>query len=203
MPINDPNVHNPLGVGYTTKSQIITQEGGHDLDFASNRSFKIINEKKINPITGTPVGFKLLPCYSQMLLAHPQSYHARRSEFGSHAVWVTRYQDDELFPSGRHTMQSLGGEGISSVIARRKNDSVVSNVRNEDIVIWHTFGSTHNPRIEDWPVMPSEKMLVGLKPVNFFTGNPGLDVAVSTQEKNKSVLVDDGNGCKAGVCPRL
>jgi primary-amine oxidase len=100
-------------------------------------------------------------------------------------------------------MQSLGGEGISSVIARRKNDSVVSNVRNEDIVIWHTFGSTHNPRIEDWPVMPSEKMLVGLKPVNFFTGNPGLDVAVSTQEKNKSVLVDDGNGCKAGVCPRL
>jgi primary-amine oxidase len=203
MPINDPNVHNPLGVGYTTKSQIITKEGGHDLDFASNRTFKIINEKQINPITGTPVGFKLLPCYSQMLLAHPQSYHARRSEFGSHAVWVTRYQDDELFPSGRHTMQSLGGEGISSVTEQRKNDPAASSVRNEDIVIWHTFGSTHNPRIEDWPVMPSEKMVVGLKPVNFFTGNPGLDVAVSTQEKNKSVLVDDGAGCKAGVCPRL
>ncbi|KAF3397872.1 hypothetical protein F1880_005856 [Penicillium rolfsii] len=198
MPINNPNVHNPFSVGYTTKSHIVTEEGGLDLDFASNRTFKIINEKKINPITGTPVGFKLLPHYSQMLLAHPQSYHARRSEFGSHAVWVTRYQDDELFPSGRHTMQSLGGEGISSVIEQRKNSSAASSVRNEDIVIWHTFGSTHNPRIEDWPVMPSEKMVVGLKPVNFFTGNPGLDVAVSTQEKNKSVLVDDGAGCKAG-----
>ncbi|KAJ5312024.1 hypothetical protein PENANT_c022G05685 [Penicillium antarcticum] len=192
MPINDPNIHNPFGAGYTTKSKIITEEGGHDLDFATNRTFKMINENKLNPITGTPVGFKLLPCYSQMLLAHPQSYHSKRSEFGSHAVWVTRYQDDELFPSGRHTMQSLGGEGINSMIGqRKKHPNGKPDVRNEDIVVWHTFGSTHNPRIEDWPVMPSEKMIVGLKPINFFTGNPGLDVAVSSQEKNRSVLVED------------
>jgi len=31
-----------------------------------------------------------------------------------------------------------------------------------------------------------------LKPVNFFSGNPGIDVAPSTQEKNKSVLYDEG-----------
>jgi primary-amine oxidase len=31
---------------------------------------------------------------------------------------------------------------------------------------------------------------VGLKPVNFFERNPGLDVAPSTQEVNKSVLYD-------------
>ncbi|KAJ6096103.1 hypothetical protein N7486_006849 [Penicillium sp. IBT 16267x] len=190
FPIDNPAIHNPFGVGYTTSSKIITEEGGLDLDVTKNRTFKIINENKINQITGTPVGFKLLPCYSQMLLAHPQSYHAKRSEFGSHAIWVTRYNDDELFPSGRHTMQSLGGEGISSVIQQRKDDpDGKTNVRNEDIVIWHTFGSTHNPRIEDWPIMPSEKMVVGLKPVNFFTGNPSLDVAVSTQERNRSVLV--------------
>ncbi|KAJ5672169.1 hypothetical protein N7507_001296 [Penicillium longicatenatum] len=190
LPIDNSEIHNPFGVGYTTSSKIVTEEGGLDLDVTKNRTFKIINENTINPITGTPVGFKLLPCYSQMLLAHPKSYHAKRSEFGSHAIWVTSYKDDELFPSGRHTMQSLGGEGISSIIQQRKDDpESENNVRNEDIVVWHTFGSTHNPRIEDWPVMPSEKMVVGLKPVNFFTGNPGLDVAVSTQERNRSVLV--------------
>lgn len=202
MPVNDPNVHNPFGVGYTTSSQIIGKESGLDLDFTKNRSFKIINENVINPITGTPVGFKLLPSYSQMLLSHPQSYHARRSEFGEHAVWVTRYQDDELFPAGKHTMQSTGGDGIASAIKARQHDARKASVRNEDIVIWHTFGSTHNPRIEDWPVMPSEKMTVGLKPANFFTGNPGLDVPVSTQERNKSILVDD-NAQSGSVCCRL
>lgn len=197
MPLNDPDTHNPFGVGYTTSSTIVANETALDLDFNTNRTFKIINEAQQNPITKTPVGFKLLPCYSQMLLSHPSSFHARRSEFADHALWVTRYQDDELFPAGRHTMQSLGGEGIASAIAKRAAEAGAagggeqSSVRNEDIVIWHTFGSTHNPRIEDWPVMPSDKMVVGLKPVNFFTGNPGLDVGVSTQEKNRSVLVKD------------
>lgn len=191
LPYNDPRVHNPFGVGYTTTSTVIEEEQGLDLDFSKNRVFKFINENKINRITQTPVGFKLLPCYSQLLLANPDSYHAKRSEFGQHAVWVTRHDDEELFPAGRYTMQSQGGEGLASMIAKRKADAAItSSVRNEDIVVWHTFGSTHNPRIEDWPVMPSEKMVVGLKPVNFFESNPGLDVAVSTQEQNKSVLVD-------------
>ncbi|KAJ6150626.1 hypothetical protein N7471_001825 [Penicillium samsonianum] len=149
LPFNDPSVRNPFG----------------------NRTFKIINEAKVNTIT--------------------ESFHAKRSEYGNHAIWITRYNDDELFPAGKHTMQSLGGEGINSAIAQRRNDpDSKSAVRNEDIVIWHTFGSTHNPRIEDWPVMPSEKMVVGLKPVNFFMGNPSLDVAVSSQEDNKSRLVE-------------
>ncbi|KAF4541619.1 Copper amine oxidase [Lasiodiplodia theobromae] len=195
MPVDD--AQNPFGVGYVTKSNIVPEESGLDLDFASNRVFKIINENKVNPITHTPVGFKLLPCYSQMLLAHPSSYHARRSEYAAHAVWVTRYSDDELYAAGKHTMQSQGGEGIASWIRDRKQDAEQSSsVRNEDIVVWHTFGSTHNPRIEDWPVMPCEKMVVGLKPLNFFLGNPGLDVAISTQDANQSTLVtDEGSGC--------
>lgn len=191
LPVVDSSVHNPFGVGYVTESHVVQQEGGFDLDFTKNRVFKCINENKINPITNTPIGFKLLPAYSQMLLAHPDSYHAKRSEFCQHAVWVTRYEDNDHFPAGKYTMQSSGGDGIVSAINRRNAMGAAQSVRNEDIVIWHTFGSTHNPRIEDWPVMPSEKMMVGLKPVNFFSGNPGLDVAVSTQDKNKSVLFNE------------
>jgi primary-amine oxidase len=193
MPIDDPNVHNPFGVGYTTASQVVEDEAGLDLDHSVNRAFKIVNESVVNPVTGGPVGYKLIPYYSQLLLAHPSSYHAKRSEYGAHAVWVTRYHDDEVFASGRHTMQSLGGQGIASWIknrqAQQQEQPTSTKVRNQDIVVWHTFGSTHNPRVEDWPVMPVEKMVVGLKPVNFFTANPAIDVAVSTQEKNKSVLV--------------
>jgi len=27
------------------------------------------------------------------------------------------------------------------------------DTENEDIVLWHSFGLTHNPRVEDFPVM--------------------------------------------------
>jgi primary-amine oxidase len=26
-------------------------------------------------------------------------------------------------------------------------------VKNTDVVVWSCFGLTHNPRVEDWPVM--------------------------------------------------
>lgn len=194
MPLDDPEVQNPQSVGYTTRSHYVEHEGGHGLDFTKNRIFKIVNENKRNATTNTPVAYKLMPFYSQMLLAHPNSFHAKRSEYAQHAVWVTRYHDDELFPSGRYTMQSMGGDGISSTIRKRKEANDTTSVRDTDIVLWHTFGSTHNPRVEDWPVMPSEKMTVGLKPVNFFQGNPGIDVEPSSQAVNKSVLFGGENG---------
>jgi primary-amine oxidase len=194
LPVGDDKIHNPFAMGYVTESKIVEEESGMDLDFTKNRVFKIVNEGKKSPVTGTPVGIKLMPSYSQLILAHPSSYHARRSEFGAHAVWVTRHDDEAIFPAGRHTMQSTGGGGIASGIAARQEqgNKESTSVRGEDIVVWHTFGSTHNPRIEDWPVMPMEKMVVGLKPVNMFQGNPGLDVRPARAKDGCSVLVEGG-----------
>ncbi|EXJ55847.1 primary-amine oxidase [Cladophialophora yegresii CBS 114405] len=197
-PHNTTTIPNPFRIGYTTRGDIVDRECGLALDHTVNRVFKIVNEAVLNPVTNTPIAYKLTPYYSQLLLADASSYHAKRSEFAAHPVWVTRYHDDELFASGKHTMQSLGGEGIASWIDGRKHGSSspsASSVRNEDIVVWHTFGSTHNPRVEDWPVMPCEKMSVGLKPVNFFTRNPAMDVRPSCQAVNRSVLVDGEAGC--------
>jgi len=38
--------------------------------------------------------------------------------------------------------------------------------------------------------MPCEKMVIGLKPVNFFTGNPGIDVKVAKEGGGNSALVE-------------
>lgn len=54
-----------------------------------------------------------------------------------------------------------------------------ANIVNTDIVLWHTFGLTHFPAPEDFPVMPAEPMTVLLRPRNFFTKNPALDVPPS------------------------
>ena len=134
-----------------------------------------------------------------MLLAHPSSLHAKRSEFSAHALWVTKYKDGELYAAGNHTMQSAGGEGVASWIRGRQETKEEVGVRNEDIILWHTFGTTHNPRVEDWPVMPCEKMMVTLKPVNFFAANPGVDVKGSRQEDSGSVLVGDELCCDTAV----
>lgn len=63
------------------------------------------------------------------------------------------------------------------------------------------FGLTHNPRIEDFPVMPMEKVSVMLRPDGFFTKNPALDVPPSNQGSNKSTLfTEDTKTTGAGCC---
>ena len=29
---------------------------------------------------------------------------------------------------------------------------------DKDVVLWHVFGAHHVPRLEDWPMMPFEKV---------------------------------------------
>jgi len=121
-----------------------------------------------------------------LLLADPSSFHARRAEFADHAIWLTKYKDGELYSGGKFTNQSRGGRGIKSFVAATADE----NAKNEDIVVWHSFGLTHLPRIEDFPVMPSEIISVALKPSNFFDANPALDVPASEQHFNKSTLYE-------------
>ena len=177
--------YNPYGIGYKTESRTVKESGTEELDVAKGRVFKIINPNKINPTSLLPVGYKLVPIVSQMLLADPSSWHSRRSNFADHPIWVTKYKEGELFASGVYTNQSDGDDGIKTWIQRK------DNVENEDIVVWHTFGFTHNPRPEDFPVMPAEVGRVMLKPNSFFEYNPTMDVPLSSQSFNQSVLYDD------------
>lgn len=39
-----------------------------------------------------------------------------------------------------------------------------------DPVLWYSFGVTHAPRVEDFPVMPVEVVGFALKPDGFFAG---------------------------------
>ncbi|KAK6373511.1 hypothetical protein LTS17_008003 [Exophiala oligosperma] len=114
MPLDQDT--SPFGVGYRTRGSIIESESARDLDITKARTFRVLNEKSINPMSDRTVGYEIVPSPAQMLLAHPSSFHSRRSEFADHAFWVTRYHDGELFAAGDHTMQSQGGQGIASWI---------------------------------------------------------------------------------------
>ncbi|RUP51207.1 hypothetical protein BC936DRAFT_149394 [Jimgerdemannia flammicorona] len=53
------------------------------------------------------------------------------------------------------------------------------------------------PRVEDFPVMPAETCGFTLKPLSFFTQNPGLDIPPTSKIVNKSVLANATScGCE-------
>ncbi|KAI5481939.1 hypothetical protein MNV49_000216 [Pseudohyphozyma bogoriensis] len=207
VPVPTHPTLNPYGVGYTTETTTIKTSGTAKTDPTKARAFKIVNPNVINPVSLTPVGFKVKTIHSQMLLAQPNSWHAKRAQFATEPIWVTAYKDRELFPSGLYTNQSRGGNGDLRNMVDRKE-----NVENAPLVFWHTFGFTHNPRTEDWPVMPVDCAKLLITPSNFFTHSPALDVPPSNQAFNKSRGVDetlligaDSGESKAESCckPRL
>lgn len=57
---------NPLGTGYVTQEQYAYRAGPVEDDLAKGRVFKIINENETNPVSLTPIGYKLVPIRSQV-----------------------------------------------------------------------------------------------------------------------------------------
>jgi primary-amine oxidase len=85
-------------------------------------------------------------------------------------------EDDQLWVAGNHVPQTSGvpTRGITEWIG-----DGTQSVANTDIVLWHTFGITHFPAPEDFPVMPAEPITLFLRPRHFFDCNPVMDVPPS------------------------
>lgn len=175
---------NPYGVAFGVESTPVTAESHLDLDAALNRAVKMINPARANAASRRPPGYKVVVAPTQLQLAEPGSLHGVRAEFADHHFYFTRHHEDELYPAGDFPWQSVGGAGLRTWASRR------GGIGPGEGVVWCTFGFTHVPRPEDWPVMPVEVFRVGLKPVNFFEKNPALDVPPSRQAVNKSVEVE-------------
>ena len=105
-----------------------------------------------------------------LLLADEQSDIHGRATFATKHLWVTPYAPDERYPAGDLVNLHPGGAGIPAWTAADRD------IDGTDIVLWHTFGLTHFPRIEDWPVMPVDSAGFVLKPHGFFGANPALDI---------------------------
>lgn len=76
-----------------------------------------------------------------------------------------------------------------------------SSIDNTDVVLWHTFGLTHFPSPEDFPVMPAEPMSLLLRPRNFFDRNPVLDIPPS-YARTPSQVAAGKSGCGCSSKPK-
>jgi primary-amine oxidase len=162
---------NALANAFTTRMTRLEteQQAQRTVDPSRSRYWKIVNPGARNRL-GDPVGYKLLPASTPTLLARPESSVGRRAAFATKNLWVTPYQADERRAAGDYPNQHAGGDGLPRWTAADRA------ITDTDVVVWHTFGLTHIPRPEDWPVMPVESTGFLLAPVGFFDRNPALDV---------------------------
>jgi primary-amine oxidase len=161
---------NPYGLALTQRSVPLTTEGGFDLDWSTQRAWKITNPGVRNKV-GSPVAYKLVPTAVVPPMLDPSSPVLRRARVLEHPLWVTPYARDERWPCGEFVNQSAEDEGLPVWTAAERS------IDNTDVVLWYTFGIHHVPRIEDWPIMPVDTVSFWLKPTGFFDHNPSLDVA--------------------------
>ena len=162
---------NPLGNAFRRRVTPLTSELGaiRDTDAASSRLWRFENPARRNGL-GRPVAYHLIPGATPTLLARPESSVGRRAGFARHSLWVTPSDPDERRAAGDYPNQHAGGEGLPRWTAADRS------LLGADLVAWHTFGVTHGPRPEDWPVMPVEHCGFRLVPNGFFDRNPALDV---------------------------
>lgn len=166
-----PGRDNPLGNAILMTERPLTHElaAQRDLNLATARKWIVESASAKNELGG-PTGYALLPEENSVPYLLPTSPVRRKGRFVDHHVWVTRESDDEMYAAGPYPNQGKPGQGLP---AWTKADR---NIDGKDLVLWYTFGMTHVPRPEDWPVMPAYHIGFQLVPVGFFARNPALDL---------------------------
>jgi primary-amine oxidase len=147
----------------------VDREGPRDGSAATGRRWRVTNPNVRNAVD-EPVGYELVPAGTPTLLAHPDTSVARRAAFARHALWLTAYAPPEIHAASDCANLNPGHTGLPTWVQQDRP------VVNRDIVLWHSFGSTHAVRPEDFPVMPTETTGFTLRPVGFFAENPALDI---------------------------
>jgi primary-amine oxidase len=182
--------NNPYGNAFTMKATRLEREsdGVREADNKRGRTWHVVNPTERNRV-GKPVGYMLRPEGQPSLLADPASSIARRAAFTTKDLWVTQYDAAERFPSGDLVNQNNGFGTIDRWIEKDRD------IDGQDIVLWHTFGLTHFPRTEDWPIMPVDRTGFSLVPHGFFDRNPTLDTP-----RPMAAHAAGGNCCSGGSC---
>ena len=162
---------NPFENAFRAKPTILQTEKQalSHLNLETARTWKITNPNRKNRL-GEPVAYKFIPGDNAMPFASPNAWWRKRARFVDNHVWVTPFNESENFAAGDFPNQSLADHGLATWVEADRP------IENTDVVLWYTFGHTHMPRPEDYPVMPAAYIGFLLKPNGFFDRNPGNDL---------------------------
>lgn len=180
--------HNPWGNAFTWTRTVLDAPGGRRGNGDVGRTWHIGSSSRTNGV-GKPTEYQLIPEAKATLLADPQSTVYGRATFATEHLWVTSYEEGEIFPGGMYPNQHAEGAGLPAFVERG------GEVKDADLVVWHSFGLTHIPRPEDWPVMPVDYSGFWLKPYGFLDRNPAIDLP----EAKSACCASQTSGCSCGT----
>lgn len=168
---------NPFENAFSAQARLLETEKNAraNLNLETARTWKIVNPNVLNAV-GEAVGYKFMPGDNCFPYASKNAWWRKRAGFVDHHVWVTPFRADERHAAGDYPNQSQGGEGLPKWTAQDRP------IADTDVVLWYTFGHTHLPRPEDYPVMPTAYIGFMLKPNGFFDQNPANDVPPSAKK---------------------
>ncbi|ORX47151.1 hypothetical protein DM01DRAFT_1327156 [Hesseltinella vesiculosa] len=175
---------NMMGNAFTAQTTMFrdTHEAQAIPSYETSRVWKIFNENNIHPVTKGPVAYKVTSDCQVPLYAQDDSVVGQRAGFAKKTIWVTPYNENQMFAGGFYCNQSSGEDNLESWMKEKKS------VSNTDVVLWVTFGMTHLPRVEEAPIMNCEVLTgVRMQPCNFFLRNPAIDVPPTNKKINHSV----------------
>jgi primary-amine oxidase len=162
---------NPYGGAFMMQETTLGREkqAERQMSLETSRRWAVVNPAVKNAL-GQPTGYVLIPGENAVPFALPDSWIRKRAGFLGHHLWVTPYSDAEKYAAGDYPYGSKGGDGLPKWTAADRP------LDNRDVVLWYTMGITHNPRPEDWPVMPVYEAGFKLMPLGFFAKNPAMDL---------------------------
>lgn len=169
---------NPYGLSVVVRNVALRneEEGKQDVDFSTQRAWKVANPNVTNGL-GTHPSYKLVPGSAIPPMFDPKSPVLQRANVIGHTLWVTPNHPDERWPAGEFVNQSVADTGLGRWTKANRP------IENTDVVLWYVFGLHHITRPEDWPVMPVDVVSFWLKPFGFFDRNPALDVPAAPPEQ--------------------
>ncbi|KAG1830900.1 copper amine oxidase [Suillus variegatus] len=209
VPLSAPtgSKENFAGNGFVVKDKVLksqVQDGARDFDWARERRWRITNKARTHESSGKDASYAIMMKGGVLpLMAHTDSWVARRASFAHKTLWVVRDKEgadgSRMWPSGKYVPQTR--EEPQDSVGRWVKDGNGS-IENEDIVLYLTVGTTHIPRPEDWPVMPVEHVNLMFKPNNFFTKNPSMDVPGTNDPMSKPAFngANGANGSNGACC---
>jgi primary-amine oxidase len=145
------------------------KKAGRQMDLQAARHWLVVNTAKQNALGHHP-GYLIVPGANSLPYVAAHSPVRQRAGFINNHFWATQYRAGEWNAAGPYPNQSTSDAGLTRWIS--DDQSLV----NQDVVAWYTFGITHIPRAEEWPIMGTTHVGFRMLPAGFFTRNPGLDV---------------------------